>query len=208
MRDHGPSAVARIHDVMLPHDYLTWQLTSGRTRPRPTGGTHPAPATGRPPTNGCLPELFEQALGRGARLPRIAAAREVVGSTDGDISVGPGTGDNMAAALGLGLRHGRRRCLDRDVGCRLDGDHRARLRRHRSHLRLRRRDRWVPAARLHHQRRPDPRAGRPPARGRPRRPGDARTRVGARRPRPDAAPLPRRGADPGSVPRPPAHCTG
>ena len=53
-----------------------------------------------------LPDLFEQALGRGARLPRIAGVQEVVGSTAHGASVGPGTGDNMAAALGLGLRPG------------------------------------------------------------------------------------------------------
>ena len=32
MRDHEPDAVARIHDVMLPHDYVT--LAPGRPRRR------------------------------------------------------------------------------------------------------------------------------------------------------------------------------
>jgi xylulokinase len=105
MRDHEPDAVARIQDVMLPHDYLTWQL-AGRTD-QPTTDRGDASGTGYwSPTSGdWLPDLLERALGRPARLPRIAAAADSVGKHDG-VLIAPGTGDNMAAALGLGLRDG------------------------------------------------------------------------------------------------------
>ncbi|MBX6769020.1 MAG: xylulose kinase, partial [Actinomadura rubrobrunea] len=40
------------------------------------------------------------------RLPRVAAPAEAVGETAWGARIGPGTGDNMGAALGLGLREG------------------------------------------------------------------------------------------------------
>ena len=52
-----------------------------------------------------MTDLLEQALGRDVRLPRIATADEAVGEHSG-APIAPGTGDNMAAALGLGLRDG------------------------------------------------------------------------------------------------------
>jgi len=106
LRGQRPDVVDQIHDVMLPHDYLTWQLT-GRTA-APTTDRGDASGTGywSPNEDAWLPDLFEQALGRAARLPRIAGVQEVVGSTAHGASVGPGTGDNMAAALGLGLQPG------------------------------------------------------------------------------------------------------
>jgi xylulokinase len=53
-----------------------------------------------------LPELAEKALGHQVGLPRIAAPHEVVGQTATGALIAPGTGDNMAAALGLGLGAG------------------------------------------------------------------------------------------------------
>ena len=50
-----------------------------------------------------------------APCPRCWARPSAAGSWRGAV-VGPGTGDNMAAALGLGLATGRRRHLDRHVG--------------------------------------------------------------------------------------------
>ena len=105
LRDHEPDAAARLHRVLLPHDYLTWHLT-GRAG-TPTTDRGDASGTGYFDTGRgvWLPDLLEQALGHGAELPRVAGANEVVGEHDG-VLVAPGTGDNMAAALGLGLRPG------------------------------------------------------------------------------------------------------
>jgi xylulokinase len=105
MRDHQPEAVARIHDVMLPHDYVTWQLAGRGAEPTTDRGDASGTGYWSPTEDGWLPELLEQALGRGVRLPRIATAAEVVGEHAG-AAIAPGTGDNMAAALGLGLRDG------------------------------------------------------------------------------------------------------
>ena len=106
LRVHRPDVVDQIQDVMLPHDYLTWQLTGRADAPTTDRGDASGTGYWSPSEDAWLPDLFEQALGRGARLPRIAGVREVVGSTADDVSVGPGTGDNMAAALGLDLRAG------------------------------------------------------------------------------------------------------
>ena len=53
-----------------------------------------------------LPEVAAAALGHEPALPRVAAPGEAIGQTPGGALLGPGTGDNMAAALGLGLEPG------------------------------------------------------------------------------------------------------
>ena len=47
--------------------------------------------------------MAEAALGRPVGLPRIAGPAEIVGRTAGGAALSAGTGDNMGAALGLGL---------------------------------------------------------------------------------------------------------
>ncbi|HLT59928.1 MAG TPA: FGGY-family carbohydrate kinase, partial [Microlunatus sp.] len=51
-------------------------------------------------------DLVRLAFGRELELPRVAAPDEVVGETPWGAAIAPGTGDNMAAALGLGLKPG------------------------------------------------------------------------------------------------------
>src|SRR4029077_13738197 len=53
-----------------------------------------------------LPEVAAAALGHEPALPRVAAPGEVVGHTPSGAVLAPGTGDNMAAALGLRLEPG------------------------------------------------------------------------------------------------------
>ncbi len=114
--DNEPDALARAAKVMLPHDYLTWRLTGRHVTDRGD-----ASGTGwfDPVTNQHLPELVDRAVGDRAFT---AALPEVLGPTDAagtllpavaqelglpaDVIVGPGSGDNMSAALGLGLRAG------------------------------------------------------------------------------------------------------
>jgi xylulokinase len=59
------------------------------------------------PTAGTwLPDLAAAAFGRRLWLPRVARPAEVVGETPWGAAMSAGTGDNMAAALGLGLEPG------------------------------------------------------------------------------------------------------
>ena len=103
LAEHEPDAAARTAHVMLPHDWLTWRL--GERAHAPTTDRGDASGTGyfSPATGRWLPELAEAALGKPAGLPRVAAPAEIVARTPGGAALSAGTGDNMGAALGLGI---------------------------------------------------------------------------------------------------------
>jgi xylulokinase len=112
---HEPANAHRAAAVLLPHDWLTWRLLGGMAER--AGPEHPAPmVTDRGDASGTgyfspakgiwRPDVVEAATGRALRLPRVAAPGEVVGQTAWGAAVSAGTGDNMGAALGLGLRPG------------------------------------------------------------------------------------------------------
>ena len=71
-----------------------------------TGATPRGPGTSPPPTGAWLPDYATRALGRPVALPRVAAPAEVAGRTPWGAAISAGTGDNMGAALGMGLRDG------------------------------------------------------------------------------------------------------
>jgi xylulokinase len=104
LRDHEPENAARTAAVCLPHDYLTWRL-SGSTdlddlvtdRGDASGTGYWSPATGE-----YRRDLLELGLGHDAILPRVLGPAEVAGRLPGGAVLGPGTGDNASAALGLG----------------------------------------------------------------------------------------------------------
>ncbi len=114
--ENEPELVDRIARIMLPHDYLTWRLTGRHVTDRGdasgTGWFDPRADTYRD-------DLLEQA-GVGdswrSRLPEVLAPDEAVGDLSGEaasalglnseVVVGSGSGDNMGAALGLGLKPG------------------------------------------------------------------------------------------------------
>ncbi len=104
LAEYEPEHAARIARVLLPHDWLTWRLGTAEPvtdRGDASGTGYFATAKGK-----WLPEIAAAALGHQPALPRIAAPGETVGCTDGGALLAPGTGDNMAAALGLGLEPG------------------------------------------------------------------------------------------------------
>ncbi|MBO0830436.1 MAG: xylulokinase [Actinobacteria bacterium] len=99
-----PANAARVARVMLPHDWLTWRL--GAAEPVTDRGDASGTGYFATPKGQWLPEVAAAALGHEPALPRVAAPGEAVGQTAGGAVLGPGTGDNMAAALGLGLGPG------------------------------------------------------------------------------------------------------
>ncbi|MEU0688866.1 xylulokinase [Streptomyces uncialis] len=111
LRDNEPDAVRATKAVRLPHDYLTERLTG-------TGTTDRADVSGTGWWSSASETYDDDILARveldHALLPRVVRPGEVVGtvrdSADLPFSTGtlvaPGTGDNAAAALGLGLRPG------------------------------------------------------------------------------------------------------
>ncbi|GIH14676.1 xylulokinase [Rugosimonospora africana] len=108
LAEHEPSSAARVHTVCLPHDWLTWRLGGGgdpsavRTDRGDASGTgYWSPATGR-----YRPDLLRAALGRDAGVPPVLGPAEEAGRTRGGAALGPGTGDNAAASLGIGALPG------------------------------------------------------------------------------------------------------
>jgi len=90
-----PELFERIERVMLPHDWLGWKLTGeyGTDRGDASGTGYWSPTTGEYRFD--LLELVDRGLDWAAALPPVMSAAEA-----------HGTGDNMAAALGLGLQPG------------------------------------------------------------------------------------------------------
>ncbi|SCL18344.1 xylulokinase [Micromonospora nigra] len=124
---HEPANAERVAAVCLPHDWLTWRLAGApgldalvTDRSDASGTGYWSPAAGE-----YRPDLLERALGRAVRVPRVLGPTETAGRlapavlTDlteaggpadgpapGAVLLGPGAGDNAAAALGVGAGPG------------------------------------------------------------------------------------------------------
>ena len=109
LAEHEPASAERTAHVLLPHDWLTWRLTGGEgSRGGPAeAATDRGDASGTgyfsPALSKWLPDIATAALGHPVGLPRLAAPAEIVGRTPGGAALSAGTGDNMGAALGLGV---------------------------------------------------------------------------------------------------------
>ena len=113
---HEPDVARAVRSVLLPHDYLTWRLTGRRVTDRgdASGTGYFAPSTGE-----WLVDLLDEVVGPADwadRLPTVLGPTEPAGAPSpegldglgiGVDVVGPGMGDNMAAALGVGLAPGQ-----------------------------------------------------------------------------------------------------
>ncbi|MDQ2849138.1 MAG: FGGY family carbohydrate kinase [Actinomycetota bacterium] len=109
LADHEPDNVARTERVLLPHDWLTGRiLQSDGGFERWTTDRGDASGTGywSPVSEKYDEDLVYRACGRQVQLPHVLAPNGVAGRTTAGILVAPGTGDNMAAALSLGLQPG------------------------------------------------------------------------------------------------------
>lgn len=101
-----PANAARTVRMMLPHDYLTWVLAGRPDEATTDRGEASGTGYWSPITGTYRDDLLALALGHVPAVPRVAAPGEEVGRTASGIALGPGTGDNMGAALGLDLHPG------------------------------------------------------------------------------------------------------
>ncbi len=108
LRDHEPENAARVAAVCLPHDWLTWKLAGAPGLDALVTDRGDASGTGywSPMTGEYRPDLLALALGRDVAVPRVLGPAESAGHTPAGQVLGPGTGDNAAAALGLGAVSG------------------------------------------------------------------------------------------------------
>src|SRR6201992_1646700 len=109
MAEREPETARRLRRVVLPHDWLTWRLAAGSTadgvpvtdRGDASGTGYFSPADGQ-----WLPDIAEAALGRAVATAPLGGPAEVIGQTPDGALLSAGTGDNMGAALGLGVTEG------------------------------------------------------------------------------------------------------
>lgn len=101
-----PEVAKRVATVLLPHDWLTWRLGGASASPVTDRGDASGTGYWSPATGEYRPDLLERALGFVPELPRVLEPNEAAGATPAGAVLGPGTGDNMAAALGCGAREG------------------------------------------------------------------------------------------------------
>jgi xylulokinase len=115
LAEHEPAAMARTAAVCLPHDWLTWRLAGGgldrvcTDRSDASGTGYWSAAAGA-----YRPDLLRRACGREPAVPRVLGPAEPTGEAAAAMPapgaaaprLGPGAGDNAAAALGLGAAVG------------------------------------------------------------------------------------------------------
>ena len=110
LADAEPANADRTAAVCLPHDWLTWQLAgaTGLAALTTDRGDASGTAYWSARTGKYRLDLLELAMrGRRPHVPRVAGPSEVVGTVAGSAAVlGPGSGDNAAAALGVAAREG------------------------------------------------------------------------------------------------------
>jgi xylulokinase len=101
-----PEHFDRLAQVLLPHDWLTYRISGRFTTDRgdASGTGYWSPAEERWRTD--LLALVDDAKDWDSCLPEVLGPTEVVRERDGAV-IAPGTGDNMAAALGLALEPGQ-----------------------------------------------------------------------------------------------------
>ncbi len=107
LAEHEPQNAARVHDVVLPHDWLTARIVGGgdlhgvrlvTDRGDASGTGYWSPREGR-----YRADLLARGFGREIGTPTVLGPDEPAGATASGLLVAAGTGDNMGAGLGLGL---------------------------------------------------------------------------------------------------------
>lgn len=111
LAEHEPENAARVAAVALPHDWLTWRLAGTGALEDLATDRSDASGTGYfdPAANTYRRDLLDLALGRETDLvlPRVLGPAVAAGRVDGTGALlGPGAGDNAAAALGVGMGPG------------------------------------------------------------------------------------------------------
>lgn len=100
-----PDVWAKLARVLLPHDYLTFRLTGRYATDRgdASGTGYWSPATDAYRWD--ILDLIDSSIDWTTVVPTVLGPLDAAGLWNG-VPVAAGTGDNMAAALGLGLRAG------------------------------------------------------------------------------------------------------
>lgn len=109
LADHEPDNANRTAAVCLPHDWLSWRLGGARGLDALATDRGDASGTGyfSAATDEYRVDLLGLALrGRDPHVPTVMQPSARIGTTSSGAAIGPGTGDNAAAALALGAGEG------------------------------------------------------------------------------------------------------
>ena len=110
MADHEPENAKRVAAVALPHDWLTWKLSGSKNISDLTTDRGDASGTGYfdATTDKYREDIFAMALRSDQKIifPKVIKPGEVAARTPSEIPIAAGTGDNAAAALGVGAETG------------------------------------------------------------------------------------------------------
>ncbi|HEY9266095.1 MAG TPA: xylulokinase [Mycobacterium sp.] len=109
LADHEPEHADATAAVCLPHDWLTWRLSGSSDIAALCTDRSDASGTGyySAEADRYQPDLLELAFrGRLPAVPRVLGPRDSAGAAPQGAVLGPGAGDNAAAALGLGAGAG------------------------------------------------------------------------------------------------------
>ncbi|MFF0432279.1 FGGY family carbohydrate kinase [Streptomyces sp. NPDC004327] len=101
-----PEHAQRVAMILQPHDWLVWQLLGRPARRTTDRGAASATGYWSARANAYRPDLVDLALGHQAVLPEVLAPFEAAGTTPEGLLISAGTGETMAAALGLGVGPG------------------------------------------------------------------------------------------------------
>jgi xylulokinase len=108
LADNEPQVASRVAAACLPHDWLTWQLAGAPGLDSLCTDRGDASGTGywSPVTNSYRLDLLKAAFGSELAVPEVLGPSEPAGRTPAGALLGPGSGDNMGAALGIGASSG------------------------------------------------------------------------------------------------------
>lgn len=109
LADEEPGHADATAAVCLPHDWLSWRLTGSTDIADLCTDRSDASGTGyfSAQTGSYQHDLLELAFrGRRPALPKVLGPRDTAGQLPTGAIIGPGAGDNAAAALGLGAGPG------------------------------------------------------------------------------------------------------
>ena len=113
LAEHEPQAALQTYAVGLPHDWLTWRLAGGGPGRWPDDlvtDRSDASGTGywNPRTGTYELDLLRDVLGHEIVVPRVLGPSDAAGAAvqHHGLLLGPGAGDNAAAAFALGARPG------------------------------------------------------------------------------------------------------
>ncbi|MBS4753516.1 xylulose kinase [Nocardioides sp. zg-ZUI104] len=103
LAENEPDNAARVARVLLPHDYVSAHLAAPGTPVFTDRGDASGTGYFDAVAGAWREDLLVAALGHGAELPVVVPSHTAAGATGAGAVLAAGTGDNMAAALGLGL---------------------------------------------------------------------------------------------------------